>query len=80
MSQVDELNDRLAGLSLEEGLRLVAALFPGEVVFSSAFGQEDQVITDAIFKNDIDIEVFTLDTVSYVVEATEVASGCTSDV
>ena len=62
MSQVDELNDRLACLSLEEGLGLVARLFPSEVVFSSAFGQEDQVITDAIFKNDIDIEVFTLDT------------------
>lgn len=62
MIQVDELNDQLEGLSLEEGLRLVATRFPGEVVFSSAFGQEDQVITDAIFKNDIDIEVFTLDT------------------
>ena len=62
MSQVTELNDRLEGLSLVEGLRLMADLFPAQVVFSSAFGQEDQVITDAIFKNDLGIEVFTLDT------------------
>ncbi len=62
MSQVTELNDRLEGLSLVEGLRLLADLFPGQVVFSSAFGQEDQVITDAIFKNDLGVEVFTLDT------------------
>ena len=62
MLQVNELNERLQQLSLVEGLSLVADLFPGDVVFSSAFGQEDQVITDAIFKNNIDIEVFTLDT------------------
>eukprot|EP01031_Cornospumella_fuschlensis_P007449 gene7449-9227_t len=34
----------------------------GKVVFSSSFGQEDQVITDAIFKNNFNIKVFTLDT------------------
>jgi phosphoadenosine phosphosulfate reductase len=49
-------------LSLAEGLSLVASLFPGEVVFSSSLGQEDQVITDAIFKNNISITIFTLDT------------------
>jgi phosphoadenosine phosphosulfate reductase len=49
-------------LSLADGLKEIAAMFPGQVVFSSAFGQEDQVITDAIFTNDIDVSVFTLDT------------------
>ncbi len=47
---------------LAESLSIVASLFPGEVVFSSSLGQEDQVITDAIFKNNIPIKIFTLDT------------------
>lgn len=48
--------------SLEEVLRSVAASFPGKVVFSSSLGQEDQVLTDVIFKNQIPIKVFTIDT------------------
>jgi len=48
--------------SLPEAVRLVAGLFPGKVVFSSSLGQEDQVITDAIFKNNIPVKIFTLDT------------------
>ena len=62
MEQIKTLSEQLKGASLKDALQEVASLFPGKVVFSSAFGQEDQVITDAIFKNDIDIEVFTLDT------------------
>ena len=34
--------------SLREALESVAGLFPGQVVFSSSLGQEDQVITDTI--------------------------------
>lgn len=48
--------------SLQEALTLVADLFPGEVVFSSSLGQEDQVLTDVIFRNDINIRIFTIDT------------------
>lgn len=48
--------------SLQEALTLVADLFPGEVVFSSSLGQEDQVLTDVIFSNDINIRIFTIDT------------------
>lgn len=40
----------------------MAALFPGQIVFSTSLGQEDQVITDAIFRNNIPIRIFTLDT------------------
>lgn len=60
--RINELNQLVEGKTLKESLALVAEQFPGTVKFSSAFGQEDQVITDAIFKNDIDIQVFTLDT------------------
>lgn len=58
----ETLKLRLQHLSLADGLKEMAGMFPGKVVFSSAFGQEDQVITDAIFKNDIKVGVFTLDT------------------
>jgi phosphoadenosine phosphosulfate reductase len=57
-----DLNEKLYGMSLIEGLEFVSKNFQGKVVFSSSFGQEDQVITDAIFKNDLPIEIFTLDT------------------
>ena len=60
--QVNDLANWLGDKPLVESLKEVARLFPDQVVFSSAFGQEDQVITDAIFKNNIDIKVFTLDT------------------
>ncbi|MBO3700143.1 phosphoadenylyl-sulfate reductase [Roseivirga sp. E12] len=59
---LDVLNDRIDDKPLHEALSFLAETFPGQVVFSSAFGQEDQVITDAIFKNNLDIEIFTLDT------------------
>ena len=59
---INELQDTLAVLDLAGRLSLVAKLHAGAVAFSSSFGQEDQVITDAIFRNNIDIRVFTLDT------------------
>jgi phosphoadenosine phosphosulfate reductase len=45
-----------------EVLRYFAAQHPGLVTFSTSFGWEDQVVTDLIFKNNIPIEVFTLET------------------
>lgn len=48
--------------SLPEAVRRIAELFPGQVVFSSSLGQEDQVITDAIFKNKLPVKIFTIDT------------------
>ncbi len=57
-----ELIKKIEESSLPEALRLVADLFPGQVVFSSSLGQEDQVLTDAIFKNDLPVKIFTIDT------------------
>jgi phosphoadenosine phosphosulfate reductase len=45
-----------------EVLRYFAAEYPDSVTFSTSFGWEDQVVTDLIFKNNIPIEVFTLET------------------
>jgi len=43
-------------------LKNVAAQFPGKAVFTTSLGIEDQVITDMIFKNNLDVKVVTLDT------------------
>ena len=56
------MNDRLNNLELLEAFREVLSQYPEGVVFSTSFGQEDQVITDLIFRNNLPIEVFTLDT------------------
>ncbi|MFY0591400.1 phosphoadenylyl-sulfate reductase [Roseivirga sp.] len=59
---LQELTEKLKDESLASGLELITNLYSGKVVFSSAFGQEDQAITHAIFKNDLDVKIFTLDT------------------
>lgn len=61
-SQLQEIENQLNGLDEIESLRVLSQLFPGKVVFSTSFGLEDQAITDLIFSNTIDINVFTLDT------------------
>lgn len=49
--------------SLEAGLRKLSEAIPGKVVFSTSFGIEDQVISHAIFSQELsNIETFTLDT------------------
>ena len=47
---------------IEETLTFLADEFKGKVVFSTSFGQEDQVITALIGKNKLPITIFTLDT------------------
>lgn len=55
-------NSQLNDLSIVEKLKYLAKQHPGKVVFTTSFGYEDQVITDMIFSNNIDIRVITLDT------------------
>src|SRR5947209_6554595 len=47
---------------IEEALQSLSQLFPGRVKFSSSLGQEDQVLTDIIARNNINIQIFTIDT------------------
>ena len=47
---------------LADRIRQVAELFPGQVAFSSSLGQEDQVLTDIIFRNNLPVRIFTIDT------------------
>ncbi len=53
--------ETLEKFSLAESLNFIAKTYKN-VVFSTSLGQEDQVITDAIFKHNINIKVFSLDT------------------
>lgn len=57
-----QLTNQLATKNPTEQLRFLAEQFPRKIAFSTSFGQEDQVITDMIFANDLPIRIFTLDT------------------
>jgi len=52
----------IEGSAVPDAIRLVTDLFPGTVVFSSSLGQEDQVLTDIIFKGNLPVRIFTIDT------------------
>ena len=56
------LSEKTKGFSIQETLSFLANEYKDKVVFSTSFGQEDQVITDLIAKNDLPITIFTLDT------------------
>ena len=59
---VQSLLEKTKDFSVEETLAFLANEYSKQVVFSTSFGQEDQVITDLIGKNQLPITVFTLDT------------------
>lgn len=59
---VDTILDKTKGLTIEETFVFLSAEYPGKVVFSTSFGQEDQVITALIDKSNTSINIFTLDT------------------
>lgn len=60
--QLPALEAAFAGLPLAGALQALRAHFTGRIAFSTSLGLEDQVITDAIFRQDLDVDVFTLDT------------------
>lgn len=57
------LKDVLPNLGAEQGLRWLGEELGGNTIrFSSAFGEEDQVITHFIARHNLPIAIFTLDT------------------
>jgi len=56
-----KLSEQFKGKPIPEVLAALAQNYTN-IVFSTSFGQEDQVLTDIIFKNNLAVEVFTLDT------------------
>lgn len=67
---ITELNEKLPGLDLEARISLIAQV-EGNIVFSTSFGIEDQVLTHFIAKN-ANISLFTLDTGRLFTETYEV--------
>lgn len=59
---IQSLLTKTKDFSIEETLAFLADEYKDKVVFSTSFGQEDQVITALIAKNDLPITIFTLDT------------------
>ncbi|WP_026715051.1 phosphoadenylyl-sulfate reductase [Flavobacterium daejeonense] len=56
------LTEKTKDFSIEETLVFLANEYKDKVVFSTSFGQEDQVITDLIEKSGAAVKIFTLDT------------------
>ncbi len=59
---LENIQQHINGLGPVEALTQLAELFPGEVIFSTSFGWEDQAISHMIFANNLPIKVFTLET------------------
>ncbi len=59
---VDFLNEELRDSSIIEKMSYLVDAHNGDVIFTTSFGYEDQVITDIIFRNNLNIKVATLDT------------------
>ncbi|MBK7129527.1 MAG: phosphoadenylyl-sulfate reductase [Crocinitomicaceae bacterium] len=60
-NQAEQLLQALKGKTLDEVLNTLSSGY-ADVVFSTSFGKEDQVITHSIFKNQNHFQIFTLDT------------------
>jgi phosphoadenosine phosphosulfate reductase len=56
------LNNQVSHLSITASLHLLTELFPGQVCFSTSFSEEDQVILHHIVSENLQVNIFTLDT------------------
>ena len=59
---ISELQVGLEGKDIAKQLQYLTERFPGEVVFSTSFGLEDQAIAHMVAVNRLPVKVFTLDT------------------
>jgi phosphoadenosine phosphosulfate reductase len=50
------------GKTIVEALQYLCEMYPGQVVFTTSFGYEDQVVTDIICSNQLPVKIVTLDT------------------
>jgi phosphoadenosine phosphosulfate reductase len=59
---IKNLLHQSSGLNVFDFLKLLVEQHPGQVIFSTSFSYEDQVITHEILSNNFPIKIFTLDT------------------
>jgi phosphoadenosine phosphosulfate reductase len=78
MEQLAQLQNIFSQKPLEEALQLTTELFPNKVKFSTALGQEDQLLTHAIAVNNIPVQIFTIDTGRLFYETYELLDITTS--
>lgn len=62
MDKASEIKELIQGLSPQQAIKTLAEKYEGEIVFSTSFGWEDQVISHMIFTENIPVQVFTLET------------------
>jgi len=62
VKNLNDISKLTESKSAEEILAALSGLSSEKIVFSTSFSYEDQVITHFIFSNNLNIEVFTLDT------------------
>ncbi|HMH20989.1 MAG TPA: phosphoadenylyl-sulfate reductase [Puia sp.] len=74
-NNIPRLLDRVSRLSIKDALEFLASEFPGQTVFSTSFGIEDQVIAHHILSAALPISIFTLDTGRLFAETYSVWSG-----
>jgi phosphoadenosine phosphosulfate reductase len=60
--QVSKIAGTASVVNIDELLAELTTAFPGQVIFSTSFSYEDQVITHKILSNRLPIKIFTLDT------------------
>ena len=61
-TKIPQITEQAGILSTDELLLQLSGQFPGEVIFSTSFSYEDQIVTHKILSNDLPIKIFTLDT------------------
>jgi len=59
---IDSINKKLQNTTIENVLEYFLEKYKNDVLFSSSFSAEDQVLTDLIYGIDKNIHIFTLDT------------------
>lgn len=60
--QKEQLKNELTGIPIKDQLKILSLYFPEKILFTTSLGIEDQVITNEIFRNNLNIKVATLDT------------------
>jgi phosphoadenosine phosphosulfate reductase len=60
--KAQELSAAFPCLDLAERIAMIRREIKGRIVFTTSFGMEDQAIADAVFIQNLDIDVVTLDT------------------
>jgi phosphoadenosine phosphosulfate reductase len=62
MNKAEEIKKLISGLNPLQVLAVIAENYKDNIVFSTSFGWEDQVLTQMIFSQNLPIQVFTLET------------------